>query len=67
MAYTTQQMAAAAEQHYNQANSVRNGTPGNMLSSIAESLCGLLAMQLAAYASEPLVDDYDDSGLDTGA
>lgn len=53
--YTTQSMAAAAARHYGQATN--RGVDDGM--RIIESLCGLLAMQLARYADEPH-DDFDD-------
>src|ERR1700733_3820045 len=57
--YTTQSMAAVAAEHYRDANRLRDGDPSDVQVSIAESLCGLLAMQLARYADEP-PDDFDD-------
>ena len=57
--YTTQSMAAVAAEHYRDANRLRDGDPSDVQVSIAESLCGLLAMQLARYADEPH-DDFDD-------
>jgi hypothetical protein len=57
--YSTQSMAAAAAEHYRTANNLTGGDPADVQSSIAESLCGLLAMQLARYADEPH-DDFDD-------
>lgn len=59
MGYTAQSMAAAAERHYRDADARRQGDKTQMLSSIAESLCGLLAMQLSRYADEPH-DNFDD-------
>jgi hypothetical protein len=53
MAYTAEQMAAQAEQHYNEAKRLAKEAPTD-LASIAESLAGLLAMQLANYANQPI-------------
>jgi hypothetical protein len=64
---STTQWANAAERHYGRADYSRNGTPEDVQSSIAESLCGLLAMQLARYADEPHDDFGDDDELPESA
>lgn len=61
--YTPQSMAAAAERRYRNAVRLRDGDPADVQVSIAESLCGLLAMQLSRYADEPH-DDFDDDDDD---
>jgi hypothetical protein len=62
MGYTPQSMAAAAETHYREAVHLRNGDPADVQASIAESLCGLLALGLSNYASAPA--DFDDDEFD---
>jgi len=52
-------MAVAAAQHYRVADNLTGGDPADIQNSIAESLCGLLALGLSHYADSPH-DDFDD-------